>query len=91
MRVSSAAVDRLVKMWNSGIYDYGDVEKFWIGHHPAVCRNNYTLKADNGESWYFGVGQYAKVRVSFGKMSKLNLIRQKSGIHPGLRRFMIIS
>ena len=66
-------------MWNSGIYDYGDVEKFWIGHHPAVCRNNYTLKADNGESWYFGVGQYAKSPSEFWEDVKIEFNPAKVG------------
>lgn len=43
MRVSSCCIDGIVKYWNLGGSDYGEVFKFWIGHHPAVCRNNYTV------------------------------------------------
>lgn len=79
MRVSSRCIDGIVKYWNLGGSDYGEVFKFWIGHHPAVCRNNYTVQSETGDTWYFGVGQYAKAPNEFWEDVKIEFNPAKVG------------
>lgn len=79
MRVSSAVVDGLVKKWNCGISAYGDILKSWLGHHPAVCRHNYNISAENGETWYFGVGRYVGAPNEYWEDVKIEFNPAKVG------------
>ena len=38
LRVKSAAVDRIIHVWNSGSDALCSVQKFWIGHSPSCVR-----------------------------------------------------
>ena len=79
LRVSAKAIDGIVSYWNSGGCEMGDVLKFWLGHHPAVCKHNYTLQTETGESWYMGVGKYGKANSEFWEDVKLEFNPAKVG------------
>ena len=82
LRVRSSAVDRIVRIWNSGSSDLCDVVKFWIGHSPAVCSQNYTLSASNGCTFYMGIGVYGKAPSEFWETVKLEFNPAKVGQCP---------
>lgn len=82
LRVRSAAVDRIIRVWNSGSSGYCDVVKFWIGRSPAVCSQNYTLSASNGCTFYMGVGVYGKAPSEFWETVKLEFNPAKVGQCP---------
>lgn len=82
LRVRSAVVDGIIRKWNSGTSDYCDVVKFWIGHSPAVCTQNYTLSASNGTTFYLGVGVYGKAPSEYWETVKLEFNPAKIGACP---------
>lgn len=82
LRVRSSAVDRIVRIWNSGSSDFCDVVKFWIGHSPAVCSQNYTLSTSNGCTFYMGIGVYGKAPSEFWETVKLEFNPAKVGNCP---------
>lgn len=82
LRVRSAVVDGIIRKWNSGTSDYCDVVKFWIGHSPAVCTQNYTLSASNGMTFYLGVGVYGKAPSEYWETVKLEFNPAKIGACP---------
>lgn len=79
MRVSAQTIDAIVSYWNTGGSELGDILKCWIGHHPAVCRHNYTIQTETGESFYFGVGKYAKSPSAYWEDVKLEFNPAKVG------------
>lgn len=81
-RVRSAVVDGIIRIWNSGSSELCDVVKFWIGHSPAVCSQNYTLSASNGDTLYLGVGTYGKAPSEYWEDVKLEFNPAKVGSDP---------
>lgn len=78
-RVRSAVVDAIIRTWNSGSSELCDVVKFWIGHSPAVCSQNYTLSAGNGDTLYLGIGTYGKAPSEYWEDVKLEFNPAKVG------------
>ena len=79
LRVRSLIVDKIVKVWNSGSDELCSVVKFWIGHSPAVCSQNYTLQASTGDTLYMGVGIYGAAPSDFWETVKLEFNPAKVG------------
>ena len=82
LRVKSAAVDRIVYVWNSGSDALCSVQKFWIGHSPSVCLQNYTLQASTGDTFFMGVGVYGKAPSAYWETVKLEFNPAKVGRCP---------
>ena len=82
LRVESAAVDRIVHVWNSGSDALCSVQKFWIGHSPSVCSQNYTLQASTGDTFFMGVGVYGKAPSAYWETVKLEFNPAKVGRCP---------
>ena len=82
LRVKSAAVDRIVHVWNSGSDALCSVQKFWIGHSPSVCSQNYTLQASTGDTFFMGVGVYGKAPSAYWETVKLEFNPAKVGRCP---------
>ena len=79
LRVRASAVDRIVKVWNSGSDEFCSVQKFWIGHSPAVCSQNYILQASTGDTLYMGVGTYGAAPSAHWENVKLEFNPAKVG------------
>lgn len=79
LRVRSSTVDKIAKVWNSGSDELCSVVKFWIGHSPAVCSQNYTLQASTGDTLYMGVGIYGAAPSDFWETVKLEFNPAKVG------------
>lgn len=79
LRVRSAAVDKIVRVWNSGSDDFCSVQKSWIGHSPAVCLQNYILQASTGDTFYMGVGIYGASPSALWENVKLEFNPAKVG------------
>lgn len=79
LRVKSPAVDRIIAVWNSGSDDFCSVKKFWIGHSPALCVQNYILEASNGDTFYFGIGMYGAAPSAHWETVKLEFNPAKVG------------
>lgn len=82
LRVKSAAVDRIVHAWNGGSDALCSVQKFWIGHSPSVCSQNYTLQASTGDTFFMGVGVYGKAPSAYWETVKLEFNPAKVGRCP---------
>lgn len=82
LRVKSAAVDRIVHVWNSGSDALCSVQKFWIGHSPSVCSQNYTLQASTGDTFFMGIGVYGKAPSAYWETVKLEFNPAKVGRCP---------
>lgn len=82
LRVKSAAVDRIVHVWNGGSDALCSVQKFWIGHSPSVCSQNYTLQASTGDTFFMGVGVYGKAPSAYWETVKLEFNPAKVGRCP---------
>lgn len=56
MRVRRETVDRLCRSLEFGAcVEYGTLERDWMGYSPGQCRYNYTIRIDEGASYYLGV------------------------------------
>ena len=79
LRVRSLIVDKIVKVWNSGSDELCSVVKFWIGHSPAVCSQNYTCKRVPAILSIWVLVFMAPLPSDFGRLVKLEFNPAKVG------------